>query len=218
MWTGEKASKARVWLARKALGGSMKGTARNSSAPDFLTAELPSGNLVTTAFELSRFYEILRRGGELDGVRIMEPGTLREALTPMRGPGLGKMSAGGYELGGRRVPGGQAHRGMVRAQRLDHAVRLGRPGARGVRRPSSTAAKPTATAATARPAGPDRRDHPADLSSPSECSDRSAPCESVAMREPEYSPVRLVFASVARLPRPAPGHWGAVGQIQRRHV
>lgn len=107
VWTGEKASKARVWLARKALGGSMKGTARNSATPDFLTAELPSGNLVTTAFELSRFYEILRRGGELDGVRIMEPGTLREALAPMRGPGVGKMSVGGYEIGGRRAPVGR---------------------------------------------------------------------------------------------------------------
>jgi CubicO group peptidase (beta-lactamase class C family) len=107
VWTGERASKARVWLARKALGGSMKGAARNSSAPEFLTAELPSGNLITTAFELSRFYEILRRGGELDGVRIMEPGTLREAVAPMRGPGLGKMSVGGYELGGRRAPVGK---------------------------------------------------------------------------------------------------------------
>ncbi|HJP66810.1 MAG TPA: hydrolase, partial [Actinomycetota bacterium] len=31
--------------------------------------------------ELSRFYEIMRRGGELEGVRVMEPDTIRTALT-----------------------------------------------------------------------------------------------------------------------------------------
>ena len=36
--------------------------------------------MVTTANELSRFFEIFRRGGELDGVRVMEPETLRRAL------------------------------------------------------------------------------------------------------------------------------------------
>jgi CubicO group peptidase (beta-lactamase class C family) len=69
-----------------------------------LTAELPSGNLVTTAYELSRFYEILTRGGELDGVRILEPDTLRQAVRPAdRMPGLaGAVSRAGFELGGRR--------------------------------------------------------------------------------------------------------------------
>ena len=37
--------------------------------------------MVTTANELSRFFEIFRRGGELDGVRVMEPQTIRRALT-----------------------------------------------------------------------------------------------------------------------------------------
>ena len=36
---------------------------------------------MTTANELSRFFEIFRRGGELDGVRVMSPATLRRALT-----------------------------------------------------------------------------------------------------------------------------------------
>ena len=36
--------------------------------------------MVTTANELSRFFEIFRRGGELDGVRVMETETLRRAL------------------------------------------------------------------------------------------------------------------------------------------
>ena len=37
--------------------------------------------MVTTANELSRFFEIFRAGGELDGVRVMEPETIRRALT-----------------------------------------------------------------------------------------------------------------------------------------
>jgi CubicO group peptidase (beta-lactamase class C family) len=52
-----------------------------SNDPRFLTAVIPSANVVTTANELSRFFEIFRLGGELDGVRVMEPRTLRRALT-----------------------------------------------------------------------------------------------------------------------------------------
>jgi CubicO group peptidase (beta-lactamase class C family) len=52
-----------------------------SNDPRFLTAVIPSANLVTTANELSRFFEIFRAGGELDGVRVMEPETIRRALT-----------------------------------------------------------------------------------------------------------------------------------------
>jgi CubicO group peptidase (beta-lactamase class C family) len=47
----------------------------------FLTAILPAANVVTTAHELSRFFEIFRRGGEMDGHRAMEERTLRRALT-----------------------------------------------------------------------------------------------------------------------------------------
>lgn len=47
----------------------------------FLTAVIPSANVVTTANELSRFYELLRRGGELDGVRVVQPETVRRAIT-----------------------------------------------------------------------------------------------------------------------------------------
>ncbi len=97
---------SRMWshLARKALGGGMSGAMTQESTRAFLTAELPSGNLVTTAAELSRFYEILARGGELDGVRIMRPETLRSAIAPadrMLGA-AGKVSRAGYELGARR--------------------------------------------------------------------------------------------------------------------
>ena len=47
--------------------------------PRFRTGVVPAGNGVATANELSRFYELLRGGGELDGVRIFDPRTIRRA-------------------------------------------------------------------------------------------------------------------------------------------
>ncbi|MGX1808422.1 serine hydrolase [Nocardia sp. NPDC055321] len=97
---------SRIWqhLAGRALGGGLSGPTSEADTRAFLTAELPSGNLITTAFELSRFYEILTRGGELDGVRIMTPDTLRAAVRPAPWiPGVaGRVSVAGYELGARR--------------------------------------------------------------------------------------------------------------------
>ncbi|MFD6162677.1 serine hydrolase [Nocardia sp. NPDC060256] len=114
--TGPGPSRISKFLARKALGGGMGGAISDAATRSFLTAELPSGNLVTTAAELSRFYEILSRGGELDGVRIMRADTLRDAIQPAnRIPGLaGRVSRAGFELGGRRSKFGrntQAHFG-----------------------------------------------------------------------------------------------------------
>jgi CubicO group peptidase (beta-lactamase class C family) len=47
----------------------------------FLTAIVPAANVVTTANELSRFYELFRRGGELDGVAVMDAETVRHAIS-----------------------------------------------------------------------------------------------------------------------------------------
>ncbi len=52
-----------------------------SNDPRFLTAVVPSGNVITTANELSRFFELLLQGGELDGVRILEARTIRRAIS-----------------------------------------------------------------------------------------------------------------------------------------
>ncbi|APE35057.1 esterase [Nocardia mangyaensis] len=101
--TGPPTSRLSMFLARKALGGGMDRVSKRDNDA-FLTAELPSGNLVTTAEELSRFYEILTRGGELDGTRIIDPDALRAAIAPAdRLPGLaGRVSRAGFELGARR--------------------------------------------------------------------------------------------------------------------
>ena len=49
--------------------------------PRFLTGVVPAANVVGTANELSRFYELLRQRGELDGVRVFEPRTIHRAVT-----------------------------------------------------------------------------------------------------------------------------------------
>lgn len=68
-------------LLTRALGLGLDELVRSSNDPRFLTAIVPSANLVTTAEELSRFYEIFRAGGRIGHVRIMEPETIRHALT-----------------------------------------------------------------------------------------------------------------------------------------
>ncbi len=68
-------------LLTRALGVGLDELVELSQDRRFLTAVVPSANIVTTAEELSRFYEIFRRGGELDGVRVMQPQTVRRAIT-----------------------------------------------------------------------------------------------------------------------------------------
>jgi len=43
--------------------------------------EFPAGGAIGTALDLFRFTEMLRRGGELDGVRILSPGIIKNATT-----------------------------------------------------------------------------------------------------------------------------------------
>ena len=63
----------------RALGLHPDEATRMSNDPRFLTAVMPAANGVSTANELGRFYEMLLRGGELDGVRVMDPRTIRRA-------------------------------------------------------------------------------------------------------------------------------------------
>jgi CubicO group peptidase (beta-lactamase class C family) len=68
-------------LANRVLGAPIERVVELSNDPRFLTAVIPSATTVTTANELSRFFEIFRQGGELDGVRVVRPETVRQALT-----------------------------------------------------------------------------------------------------------------------------------------
>ena len=112
---------------RLALGGNMSQIIRFSNSPRFLTSVVPSSSTVSTAEELSRFAEIWRRGGELDGVRVLQPHTLRAAtaearrLRPDVATGLAPIRWGtGFMLGskhfgpfGRNAPGAFGHTGLT---------------------------------------------------------------------------------------------------------
>lgn len=112
---------------KMALGGTMQRIIPFSNSPMFLTSVVPSSSTVSTADELSRFAEMLCRGGELDGVRVLSPQTLRAAtrecrrLRPDVATGLVPMRWGtGYMLGskrfgpfGRDAPGAFGHTGLT---------------------------------------------------------------------------------------------------------
>ena len=94
---------------KAAVGGSMQQIIPFSNSERFLTSVVPSSSTVSTADELSRFAEILCRGGELSGVRVMRPETLGAAtrecrrLRPDVATGLAPMRWGtGYMLGSKR--------------------------------------------------------------------------------------------------------------------
>lgn len=67
-------------MLSRALGVGLDRLVDLTNDPRFLTGIVPAANTVTTAFELSRFFEIMRCGGELDGVRVIETDTIRRAL------------------------------------------------------------------------------------------------------------------------------------------
>ncbi|MDY6997443.1 MAG: lipase LipE [Actinomycetota bacterium] len=94
---------------KAAVGGTPQQIIPFSNTPAFLTGVIPSSNTVSNAHELSRFAELLCRGGELDGVRVLAPETLQAAtrqvrrLRPDIATGLAPMRWGtGYMLGSRR--------------------------------------------------------------------------------------------------------------------
>jgi CubicO group peptidase (beta-lactamase class C family) len=68
-------------LVTRALGVPIEQVIDMSNDPRFLTGVVPAASVMTNANELGRFFEIFRQGGQLDGVRIVEPETVRTALT-----------------------------------------------------------------------------------------------------------------------------------------
>lgn len=78
--TGPKPFPPFSTLLRRALGIDYAVAVETLNDPRFLTSVFPSANVVATAGELCRFFEMLRRGGELDGVRVLQPRTVRRAI------------------------------------------------------------------------------------------------------------------------------------------
>jgi CubicO group peptidase (beta-lactamase class C family) len=68
-------------ILKRALGVGFATATAMGNDPRFLTAVVPSANVIATANELSRFYQLLLRGGTLDGVHIFEPRTVQRATS-----------------------------------------------------------------------------------------------------------------------------------------
>lgn len=67
------------WFLQNALGGDLDTVVNLSNDPRFMDIICPAGNIFATADEACRFFEMLMRGGELDGVRIFDPLTIKRA-------------------------------------------------------------------------------------------------------------------------------------------
>ncbi len=67
-------------LAKRALGRPVADVVELSNDERFVTSVIPAASVMTSGNELSRFFEIFRAGGTLDGVRVVEPATIRRAL------------------------------------------------------------------------------------------------------------------------------------------
>jgi CubicO group peptidase (beta-lactamase class C family) len=79
--TGPPALPPLSTVLKRALGLPPDEVTVRSNDPRFLTGIVPSGNVVTTANEFSRFFDLLLAGGELDGVRILQARTIRRAIS-----------------------------------------------------------------------------------------------------------------------------------------
>jgi len=65
---------------RRAIGTSLRRAVEISNDPRFYAAVIPAGNGVGTADQCSQFFECLLNGGQLDGVRVFQPLTVRRAV------------------------------------------------------------------------------------------------------------------------------------------
>lgn len=69
-------------MAKRALGVDFYDACELANDPRFLAAVVPAGNVVSTANDLSAFFQLLLNGGSApDGQTLLEPRTVRRALT-----------------------------------------------------------------------------------------------------------------------------------------
>jgi CubicO group peptidase (beta-lactamase class C family) len=90
-------------ILQRALSVELGEAVRMSNDPRFLTSVVPSGNVIATANEASRFMQLLLDGGAQGGVRVFEPRTIAQAIAEQGYLALGVpiRSGLGFLLGGR---------------------------------------------------------------------------------------------------------------------
>ncbi len=120
-------------LLTRALGTPLDELVELTNDPRYLTGIVPAANTVTNANELSRFFEVMRQGGELDGVRVLETETIRNALVERShleiDISLGFPTRFSYGTDARRPahqPLRPRHPARLRPPRLHQHARLGR--------------------------------------------------------------------------------------------
>jgi CubicO group peptidase (beta-lactamase class C family) len=79
-FTGLPAFPPQSWALARVLGVGPREATKVSNDVRFLTGIVPSGNIIGTAEEASRFFELLLREGELAGVRVFARRTIRRAV------------------------------------------------------------------------------------------------------------------------------------------
>lgn len=71
-----------TWAVSRALGVGVHEAVGLSNDPRYYQCLIPSGNIVCTADEACRYFQLLLNEGELDGVRIFDPRTIHRAVEP----------------------------------------------------------------------------------------------------------------------------------------
>ena len=84
--TGARISAPVDLYLRRAIGTDLETAVNISNDPRFFRAVIPAGNGVATAEDASRFFQCLLDGGELDGIRILDPLTVRRAVAEVGKP------------------------------------------------------------------------------------------------------------------------------------
>jgi CubicO group peptidase (beta-lactamase class C family) len=84
--TGLKISLPGNLYLERAIGMTLESAVNLSNDPAFYRAVIPAGNGVATAEECARFYQCLLNGGQLDGVRVFDPLTVRRAIVEVGKP------------------------------------------------------------------------------------------------------------------------------------
>jgi len=68
---------------KRIIGVSFGRAAEAANEEGFLSSVVPSGNIFASADDASKVFQMLLNGGELDGVRILKPETVAEAIRPV---------------------------------------------------------------------------------------------------------------------------------------
>jgi len=80
-FTGAKPRWPYSELLRRAIGVGIEEAVELSNDQRYITGVVPAGNIISTPNEASRFFQLLLNEGEMDGVRIFSPRTVRRAIS-----------------------------------------------------------------------------------------------------------------------------------------